>query len=121
MGHMSTIITDMRMKDINITYHMDFEGGPFSVGCDIEATATNSLLSLEASFCLDATCPAEVEALAIHDVTYKVNVEVNIPGHQYLTDWIINYATGLFIQPVFEDEISHTVEAELKKVFLEAL
>ena len=76
---------------------------------------------MEATFCLDASCPADIDGLIIHDVSYEVEVDVNIPGHEYMTDWIIYYVTKLFIQPAFKNEISQTIETELKKVFLEAL
>ena len=80
-------------------------------------------IDLQATFCLDGACEAQVTALTLSDdVEYVVHVRVDIPGHEYLTDWLIDWVTNLFTSnQVFKDQINQAVETELRKVFVEAL
>lgn len=93
----------------------------FSVGCEVEADAKDMSIDLLATFCLDGACEADVKALTVKDVSYNVHVEVDIPGHQFLTDWIIDWVTNLFTNQVFKTQINDAVETELRKVIVEAL
>ena len=93
----------------------------FSVSCEMSATSEDMLIDLVASFCLDGSCKAQVETLDIKDVTYVIHVSVNIPGHEYIVDWIVDWIQSLFTNSVFKDRINEAIEDVLKKVVVEAL
>jgi len=119
--HLATIQAALGLENTNITYHMDFEASVLSVGCEMSATATDVSVGLVGSFCLDGSCEARVEDLSINDVSYTVHVSVNIPGHKYVTDWIVDWVSKLFTNRLFKEQINEAIEEQLKKVFLEAL
>jgi len=120
-GHTAKINAQLGLGDTHITYHMDFYASVFDVGCDIEANATDMSIGMAASFCLDGSCEADVQLLSVMDVTWKVYVKVNIPGHSYFIDYIVDWIQDLFTNIVFKKEINKVIEDNLKKIMLEAL